>query len=64
MKRAARLRREDFAGLRAFAADSPPAKPWLFYGGERAYVEDGVEVLPFAEGIARLPELLAAHTHA
>lgn len=51
-------------GLRAFAADYPTAKLWVFSGGERAYVEDGVEVLPFAEGIARLPELLAAAPHA
>ena len=59
VKRAPRLRREDFVGLQSFAADHPPAKLWLFYGGDRAYIEDGVEVLPFGEGLARLPGILA-----
>ena len=59
VKRSSRVRAEDFKGLRAFGEDYAPAQRWLLYGGDRAYLEAGVKVLPFAEAIRQLPRLLA-----
>lgn len=59
VKRSARVRGEDTRGLRLFGADYPEARRWLFYGGDRAYIDDGVEILPFGEGLARLPAAMA-----
>ena len=59
VKRAPRVRSEDLRGLRAFLDEYPVARAYLFYGGERAYLEGAIQVLPFAEGIARLPEFLS-----
>ncbi len=59
VKRSSRVRSEDLRGLRAFGEDYPPAQRWLLYGGDRAYLEDGISILPFAEGIRRLPGILA-----
>lgn len=59
VKRAQQVRAEDMQGLRVFADEYPPARSFLLYGGDRAYVDDGVQVLPFGEAIERLPEILA-----
>lgn len=59
VKRAARLREEDFRGLRAFREEYPPATTWLAYGGERAYEDNGVRVVPIGDLIGRLPEVVA-----
>lgn len=55
VKRTSRVRAEDLAGLRAFVEEFPPAQARLLYGGERAYQEGPIEVVPFGEGIGRLP---------
>ena len=62
VKRASRVRSEDLKGLRAFQEDYPPAQLWLLYGGDRAYLDGGVNVLPFAEAIRRLPEILSGRS--
>jgi predicted AAA+ superfamily ATPase len=60
VKRASRWRDDDLASLRAFAADYPVARPFLFYGGTRAYEVDGIRILPLAHALRELPELLGA----
>lgn len=57
-KRASRLRRDDYAGIRAFAEDYPTARCTIAYGGTKRYVEDGVEVVPLGELLAELPARL------
>lgn len=59
VKRASRLRAADLKGLRSFQEDYPPAKAFVLYGGDRAYLDDGVQILPFATAFERLPALLA-----
>lgn len=59
VKRSARVRPEDLAGLRAFGEEYPPASLRLLYGGDRAYVEDGISIIPFGDAIGDLPEMLA-----
>jgi predicted AAA+ superfamily ATPase len=60
VKRAARLRGEDYAGLRAFAADYPMATCTLAYTGTKRYFDGPIEVIPFAELLEALPKRLAA----
>lgn len=57
-KRAARLRPDDFRGLRAFLDDYPMARAYMFYGGERRFREGAIDVIPFADGLKELPALL------
>jgi predicted AAA+ superfamily ATPase len=60
VKRASRWRDDDLASLRAFCADYPVARAFLFYGGTRAYEVDGIRILPLAHALRELPELLGA----
>jgi predicted AAA+ superfamily ATPase len=60
VKRAARLRDGDLAGLHAFREEFPGARTLALYTGARAYHEGGVRVLPVADALPRLGELLAA----
>ena len=60
VKRAARLRDGDLAGLHAFRDSFPAARNLAFYTGARAYHEGGVRVLPVADALPRLGELLTA----
>ncbi len=60
VKRSARVRDDDLAGLKAFREEYPPAQLWCLYGGERAYLDDGVQVLPFGAAIDRLPGILVS----
>ncbi len=60
VKRAARLRDGDLAGLHAFRDSFPAARTLAFYTGARAYHEGGVRVLPVADALPRLGELLTA----
>lgn len=57
-KRAARLRGEDFVGLRAFRQDYPSARCTLAYGGTKRYHEGAIEVLPLGDLLAELGERL------
>ena len=58
VKRAARLRPADFAGLRAFRQDYPASRALLLYGGSHRQYLEGVEVVPVAEALRELPTLL------
>jgi predicted AAA+ superfamily ATPase len=53
-----RLRAEDFAGLHCFAEDYPQARRYLVYLGRRPGHERGIEILPFADCVHRLGEIL------
>lgn len=57
-KRTARLRGEDFAGLRAFAQDYPSARCTLAYGGTKRYHEGAIEVVPLGDLLGELGERL------
>lgn len=59
VKRSSRLREEDLSGLKQFLTDYPEGRGYLLYGGDTAYRFGGIDVLPFADGLRRLPELLA-----
>jgi predicted AAA+ superfamily ATPase len=52
------FRETDLRGLRLFCTDYPEARGHLFYGGARRYQFDRIQVLPFAEAITRLGEIL------
>ncbi len=59
VKRASRLRSQDFHPLNAFLADYPMAKAWIVYTGTRKYREGQIQVLPMDVCLSSLPELLA-----
>ena len=58
VKRGSRLRDEDLATLRLFREDYPVAHAYLLYGGTRAYSIDGIAVVPLADALPALPDLL------
>jgi predicted AAA+ superfamily ATPase len=58
VKRAARLREEDYAGLRAFSTDYPSARCTLVYSGTKRFTEGAIEVIPLATLLAELPDRL------
>jgi hypothetical protein len=58
VKRSFRLRDGDLDALRMFRDDYPMARPFVLYGGTRAYHDDGIEVLPVADALPRLTDLL------
>jgi len=60
VKRSGFYRAADLAGLRLLRDDYPKARCLLFYGGTRRYDVDGIAVLPLADALPRLPELLGA----
>lgn len=59
VKRSSVYREPDLAPLRLFQEDYPSAACFLLYGGARTYDVDGIRVLPLAQALAELPELLA-----
>jgi predicted AAA+ superfamily ATPase len=60
VKRAARVKGEDFATLRLFLEEYPMASARLVYGGARSFREGPIEVLPAREAFIRLPEIMGA----
>jgi hypothetical protein len=46
------------SGLKAFLAQYPMAKGYLFYGGNRRMYRDGIELIPVSEAMRTLPMLL------
>jgi predicted AAA+ superfamily ATPase len=58
IKRSDRVRDEDLASLRAFAADYPEAKCFLLHGGRERRHAAGVEIAPLDAALRQLPELL------
>ncbi len=61
VKRTGKVRPEFLRGLRAFLGDYPQAKAYFFYCGERRMREGPIEILPFADGLRELPEILLEH---
>lgn len=62
VKRAARLRRQDFRGLAAFKKDYPMARTLMLYGGDSVRYSGGVEAIPIAAALENLPEILTGGT--
>lgn len=60
VKRSQQYNSRDLAGLRTFGEDYPMAERYLFYGGTRNYEVDGIRVVPLAQALQRLPEILGA----
>lgn len=58
VKRAGRLRSEDLRGLQAFLDDYPMARGAVLYGGSRRYQEGTIAVIPVAQALGRIEELL------
>lgn len=58
VKRSSQYREQDLSGLRVFGEDYPVARRFLFYGGSREYLVDGIRVLPLAKALPALPALL------
>jgi len=59
VKRASVFRDADLSPLRLFVRDYPMARPFLFYGGTRAYEVDGIKVLPLTTALPQLADLLS-----
>lgn len=58
VKRSKKVYLDDLKALKAFSADYPIAKLYLFYGGnERLYFND-IEAIPIAEALQTLPAIL------
>lgn len=59
VKRTATFRESDLASLRKFKADYPVAQCKLLYLGKRRYeLPDGIQVVPVADALPALPDLL------
>lgn len=59
VKRAAKIRNQDFKGLKAFSREYPEAAMYMFYGGDKKLFVNNIKVIPIAEAITTLPDLLA-----
>lgn len=57
IKRSSLVRDEDLIGLRAFLEDYPMAKAFLLHGGTHETLRDGIRLIPYEEGLRRLPEI-------
>ena len=57
VKRAAKIRRKELRGLRAFAKDYPMASLYMFYGGETTLYIDDITLMPVTKALQRLPQL-------
>jgi predicted AAA+ superfamily ATPase len=58
-KMTSRVRPDDLRGLRRFREVYPQARAFLVYGGTRRWREADIEILPTAEALRSLPELIA-----
>ena len=58
IKRKTKLTQRDFNGLRAFSEDYPQASCYLLYGGQTNYHERPISVVPFADALKTLGDLL------
>ena len=57
-KRKHNLSIKDFKSLKLFRQDYPVARCYLLYGGDRHYIEDDIQVIPFNQALLSLAELL------
>lgn len=58
VKRTRRLSSQDSRGLRSFLQDYPMAKAYLVYGGDRREYRDNLTIIPMAECLKELPNIL------
>jgi predicted AAA+ superfamily ATPase len=58
VKRSHLFREQDLGSLRTFLEDAPGGEGYLFYAGETAYDYGRIRVLPIAQGLSSLPEIL------
>jgi predicted AAA+ superfamily ATPase len=60
IKSASRIGSGDFSGLRSFASSlrRPPARSILLYGGNRAYKEGPIDVLPWVRGLSEVLDFM------
>ncbi len=58
VKRTQRFSTDMLKGLKAFRKDYPAASGYLLYGGDRRFYEDGIAIIPIAQALSSLPEIL------
>ncbi len=58
VKRSKKIDANDLKALKAFQADYPIAKLYIFYGGNQRQYFDRIEAIPIAEALQSLPQLL------
>lgn len=58
VKRSKKIHSDDLRALKAFQADYPIAKLYIFYGGNQRLYFDSIEAIPLSEALLHLPELL------
>lgn len=58
VKRSDTIDPKDLKGLRLFGEDYPEAKRLIFYGGKRREYIDNIEIIPLADALPMLPQLL------
>lgn len=58
VKRSKKINADDLKALKAFQADYPTAKLYLFYGGSQRLYLDKIEAIPMAEALQTLPSIL------
>ncbi len=58
VKRSSTVRNRDLSGLRAFLEDYPGTRARLYYCGTKRFIESGIEVVPFEEGLLNLKDWL------
>jgi uncharacterized protein len=63
VKRSSRYVERDLANLRLFGQDYPMAHRFLFYGGDREYIADGIRVVPLARALPDLPSIIGGESH-
>ena len=60
VKREGRARPESLRGLKAFLEDYPQARAYYVYGGNRRMREGEIEILPLADCLKSLPQILTS----
>lgn len=59
VKRTARVSSETLRSLKFFSKEYPQSKNFLIYGGKRRMRDGNIEIIPLAEALKNLPELLS-----
>ena len=59
IKKSDRLRKDDFTGLKLFKTDYPMAQAYLFYGGEKTFINDDIKVMPLKTFFTDLETILS-----
>jgi predicted AAA+ superfamily ATPase len=61
VKRSAHVSSAELGPLLAFREDYPMAQAFVFYGGERRERREGIEFIPFEEGLRELPRIFGVN---